>query len=127
MNTTDNDLNQTPLQSPTVFNFFLPDYQFPGILANAGLITPEFQLTSETSVIRQANFIYDGLYNDTLGQSGLESFRSGARGAIMVDLRPWMGAGPGGIPWVHDSNLTALIDELSTQLHPAAIPSNILW
>ena len=34
----------------------------------------------------------------------------------MVDLRPWMGAGPGGLPWVHNNNLTALIDELSTQL-----------
>ena len=112
---TDTDLNQTPLQSPTVFNFFLPDYQFPGILANAGLVTPEFQLTSETSVIRQANFIYNGIYNDALGQPGLASFKSGNRD-IMVDLRPWMAVGPGGLPWVHNNNLTALIDELSTQL-----------
>ena len=109
------DLNQTPLRSPTVFNFFLPDYQFPGILANAGLITPEFQLTSETSVVRQANFIYNGLYNDALSQPGLESFKSGGRD-VMVDLRPWMGIGPGGLPWVHNNNLGALIDELNTQL-----------
>ena len=115
VDTTDTELNQTPMQSPTVFNFFLPDYQFPGTLANAGLITPEFQLTSETSVIRQANFLYNGIYNDALSQSGLASFKSGGRD-IMVDLRPWMGAGPGGLPWVHNNNLTALIDELSTQL-----------
>ena len=88
---------------------------FNGILANAGLITPEFQLTSETSVIRQVNFIYGGIFNDAFGQPGLASFKAGGRN-IMVDLRPWMGAGPGGLPWVHDNNLTALIDELSTQL-----------
>ena len=115
VDSTNTDLNQTPMQSPTVFNFFLPDYQFPGTLSNAGLITPEFQLTSETSVIRQANFLYNGIYNDALSQSGLASFRSGGRD-MMVDLRPWMGVGPGGLPWAHNNNLTALIDELNTQL-----------
>ena len=115
VDTTNTDLNQTPMQSATVFNFFLPDYQFPGTLSNAGLITPEFQLTSETSVIRQANFIYNGIYNDALSQLGLASFKSGLRD-MMVDLRPWMGVGPGGLPWAHNNNLAALIDELSTQL-----------
>ena len=115
VDSTNTDLNQTPMQSPTVFNFFLPDYQFPGTLSNAGLITPEFQLTSETSVIRQANFLYNGIYNDALSQSGLASFRSGGRD-MMVDLRPWMGVGPGGLPWAHNNNLSALIDELNTQL-----------
>ncbi|MGL4398961.1 MAG: DUF1800 family protein, partial [Luteolibacter sp.] len=59
---TDGDLAQTPLNSPTVFNFFEPDYSHPGTLAQAGLITPEFQLTSDTTVVRQANFIYNGIF-----------------------------------------------------------------
>jgi uncharacterized protein (DUF1800 family) len=122
MDTTNTDLNQTPMRSPTVFNFFLPDYQFPGILGNAGLITPEFELTSETSVIRQANFIYQGLYNTALGQTGLESFKNGARD-IVVDLRPWMGVGPGGAPWASDANLNALIDELGTLLTGGQLPA----
>jgi hypothetical protein len=122
MDSTDTELNQTPMRSPTVFNFFLPDYQFPGILGNAGLITPEFQLTSETSVIRQANLIYNGIFNDSLGTVGLCSFKTGARD-IVLDLRPWMGIGPGGLPWAHNSNLDALIDELNTRLMGGQLPN----
>ncbi|HET6406628.1 MAG TPA: DUF1800 family protein, partial [Chthoniobacteraceae bacterium] len=123
MSTTDTDLNQTPMRSPTVFNFFLPDYQFPGVLANAGLITPEFELTAETSVIRQANFIYSGLFSTALGQTGLESFKGGGRD-ILVDLRRWMNptGGPGGLPWVHNNNLNAFIDELNTRLMGGQLP-----
>ncbi len=122
MDTTETDLNQTPLRSPTVFNYFLPDYQFPGILGEAGLITPEFEITSETSVIRQANFLYNGLFNDGLSQLGLSSFKSGARD-IFVDLRSWMGIGPGGLPWTHDTNLNAFLDELNTLLMAGQLPS----
>ena len=49
LNDTETDLSQTPMRSPTVFNFFEPDYSSPGILAQAGLVTPEFQLTTITS------------------------------------------------------------------------------
>ncbi len=123
MDYTDTDLGQTPLNSPTVFNFFLPDYQFPGILGNAGLTTPEFEITSETTVIRQSNFLYSGIFNDGLGQLGLSSFKGGNR-EIMVDLRPWMGTGPGGKAWAHNDNLDALIDELNTLLMGGQLPSS---
>jgi uncharacterized protein (DUF1800 family) len=123
MDSTDTDLNQTPLNSPTVFNFFEPDYQFPGILANAGLVTPEFQITSDTSVIRQANFIWNGLFSDSLGQSGLSSFKSGGRD-IFVDLRRWMGTNPAnGLPWAHNNNLSALIDRLNTLFMAGQLPA----
>lgn len=122
MASTDTELNQTPMGSPTVFNFYLPDYQFPGALATAGLTTPEFQITSETTVIRQANFIYGGLFNDSLGQSGLESFRDGSRD-IMVDLRPWISGMNGGQYWSHNSNTDALINELNTRLMGGQLPA----
>lgn len=50
---------QTPLKSPTVFNFFEPDYVFLGDTGNAGLYGPEFQITSETSVVNTANWFYE--------------------------------------------------------------------
>lgn len=47
--------HQAPLRSPSVFNFFQPDYLPSGTLADAGLVAPEFQITSETTTILQAN------------------------------------------------------------------------
>ena len=46
---------QRPLGSPSVFNFFKPGYQLPGPIRNQGLVSPEFQITSETTVISIAN------------------------------------------------------------------------
>ncbi len=114
MDSTDTDLAQTPLRAPTVFNFFEPDYQFPGTLAAAGLITPEFQLTSDTNVMRQSNFLYGGLFSGA-SNAGLSSFRSGG-GQLWLDLGPWMGNAAGGQPWAADANLPALIDQLDTLL-----------
>ncbi len=36
---------QAPLQSPTVFNFYSPDYSPPGAMAAAGLVAPEMEIT----------------------------------------------------------------------------------
>ena len=77
-------LGQTPLNSPTVFNFFFPDYKYQGLLAAAGLTTPEFQLTSDTSVVLQMNFIQSGIFNNG-NTNGLTSF-SGGSGAVTLDI-----------------------------------------
>ncbi len=50
-------LNQAPLQAPTVFNFFEPTYSQPGAIAEAGIVSPELQITNETSVFGTANFL----------------------------------------------------------------------
>ncbi|MFL6514712.1 MAG: DUF1800 family protein [Chthoniobacterales bacterium] len=56
------EFGQTPLSSPTVFNFFSPDYAAPGAIALAGLASPEFQITTETTVVEQANTVYAALF-----------------------------------------------------------------
>jgi uncharacterized protein (DUF1800 family) len=123
MGTTDSgntsSLSQTPLAAPTVFNFFFPDYKFQGILASAGLTTPEFQLTSDTSVILQMNFITSGLFNNGSNTNGLSSF-TGGNGSIMLDIGPWMTpelTANEGIPQLVDS-LNSLL--CAGQLSPAA-------
>ena len=133
MNNTRGTLDQSPVYSPTVFNYFLPDFKFPGALASQGITTPEFQTTAETTVVRQANFIYDGIFNLT-NTNGLSSFRTGGNGAnnaLVMDFSPWMGladATPGSVgevfgegpqptqTWASNANLSTLIDRLSTLL-----------
>jgi uncharacterized protein (DUF1800 family) len=50
-------LGQTPLRAPTVFNFFSPDFQAAGAIAAAGLKSPEFEITTGTTVISQGNLM----------------------------------------------------------------------
>ncbi len=114
MNYTDSgsssSLSQTPLDAPTVFNFYYPDYKFQGVLASAGLTTPEFQLTSDTSVVLQMNFISGGIFNNGSNTNGLSSFTSG-NGAIMLDIGPWMTP-----PYTSNSGIPALVDALNSLL-----------
>ena len=51
-------LGQSPLRSPSVFNFFRPGYVPPNSgIAAAALVAPEFQLTNESSVVGYLNFM----------------------------------------------------------------------
>jgi len=57
-NGVNNSLSQTVGRSPSVFNFFRPGYVPPNTsLAAAGLVAPEFQITSEPSVMGYLNFM----------------------------------------------------------------------
>jgi len=123
MGNTNGDFDQSPLNSPTVFNFFLPEYRFPGALASQGMTTPEFQITTETTVVRASNSIYNGLFNPG-NTNGISSFKGGSN-AMVLDLSPWMGAatdiglGAGPQPtqtWTSNANLPTLIDKLQTLL-----------
>jgi uncharacterized protein (DUF1800 family) len=67
-------LGQTPLRSPSVFNFYRPGYVPPGTqAAAAGLVVPEMQIAHETSAAGYVNFMRDnlqlgvGAYNGTVG------------------------------------------------------------
>ncbi len=48
---------QSPLAAPSVFNFFQPGYAAPGPVSEAGLVSPEYQILTDTTVIKQANSI----------------------------------------------------------------------
>lgn len=50
-------VGQGPLRSPSVFNFFRPDYSPAGDVRGAGLVAPEFQITHETTVSAYINFM----------------------------------------------------------------------
>jgi hypothetical protein len=120
MNATDagttSSLSETPLNSPTVFNFYFPDYKFAGQLASAALTTPEFQLTSDTSVVLQMNFLAGGFLTNSPGNpnntntNGLSSF-TGGDGDIVLDISPWMTTN-----YTASAGVTNLVDGLNTLL-----------
>jgi uncharacterized protein (DUF1800 family) len=49
---------QAPLEAPTVFNFYSPDYQQEGTLATNNKFAPEFQIINETSTYSIGNSYY---------------------------------------------------------------------
>ena len=54
----DQALGQSPLRSPSVFNFFRPGYVPPNTaIATAGKQAPEFQLLNETTTAGYINFM----------------------------------------------------------------------
>jgi uncharacterized protein (DUF1800 family) len=56
------NLAEAALRSPTVFNFFDPGYVQQGPLASAGLLAPEFEITTASTAISVPNNIYSAIY-----------------------------------------------------------------
>lgn len=50
--------SQAAMRSPSVFNFFQPDYAPPGSILDQGLVAPEFQVMTEAQVVSMANLFY---------------------------------------------------------------------
>jgi uncharacterized protein (DUF1800 family) len=68
LSTSDTALGQSPLRSPSVFNFFRPGYVPPNTaIATANKLAPEFQLHNETTTAGYLTFLQwctRGGYND---------------------------------------------------------------
>lgn len=60
---------QAALRATSVFNFFKPDYSQPGTIESAGLLSPEFQITTESQLISLDNFLFS-----TMVQQGPPDF-----------------------------------------------------
>lgn len=59
-----NAIEQIPMYSPTVFNFFQPDYIPDGDLKTAGKYAPEFQLLNSQTLTGYMNALNGWLIND---------------------------------------------------------------
>ncbi len=86
-------LGQAPLDSPTVFNFFDPGYVQPGGLASAGLLAPEFQITTASTAVSVPNFIYSSIYTASSPSASAVVLDLSGLAASVVESRR-----PGGFP-----------------------------
>ncbi len=95
-----------PMGSPSVFNFYLPDHQPAGPLRDAGLVAPEFQITTSTTTVKTLNLISEGIGFDSL-LSNDDEWASDLR------IQPDYGAE---LVLVTQGNLAALMDRLNLLL-----------
>ena len=69
------NFGQNALESPTVFNFYAPDYQPPGTFADNDLAAPELQIRNESSAYTAANVYYKFTQGAYLGMTNPPSDR----------------------------------------------------
>jgi len=101
------NFGEAPLYASSVFNFFSPFYSQVGPIQNAGLVAPEFQITTDTTVITSANRIRSLVYQQP---------SSGNPDAIVLDLSPQTALA---------SNPAALVDSLNTLLMSGQMSSSM--
>ena len=58
------DLKQEPMNPPSVFNFYPPNF----VISGTNLLGPEFQIFNSSTAISRANFVNDAVYG-TIGKS----------------------------------------------------------
>ena len=97
LSSTVSGLAQSPLRSPSVFNFFRPGYVPPASsLGDRSITAPEFQITNETSVAGYVNFMQKVVGRGIAGM--LPNYAallpvSGDAAALLAELNVLLAAG----------------------------------
>jgi uncharacterized protein (DUF1800 family) len=81
LDSADDALGQSPLLAPSVFNFYSPSFKPAGPIAAAGMVAPEFQITSETTMAGSMNFF------SSIVQSGGYGWDDSR---LKFDYEPWL-------------------------------------
>ena len=81
------NISQRPLGSPSVFNFYLPDFSPSGALASQSLVAPEFQLVTESQIFTTMNK-YNGLVNGNLVPPRPFNYSDFTAEQLQVKLKP---------------------------------------
>lgn len=80
---------QAPLASPSVFNFYRPDYSPASLRAETGLLAPELQIATDSAVTNTNNFFaWYGLWRSFSGE--FNQFDEDERLGQFIDLSPWV-------------------------------------
>ncbi len=105
-----NELSQAPLASPSVFNFFRPDFSQPGEIAEAELVSPEFEIMNESSIVMLTN----RMLNNSIWGHNYKADLNGQN--IAIDITREMQI---------ESELEALIDHLDLLLLGGAMSDDL--
>lgn len=117
-------LGQSPLRSPSVFNFFRPGYVPPHTtLADRRLVGPEFQITNESTVAGYVNFMQRAVAGRNIGDlradySSLQPLAANAQ-ALVAEVALALTAG-------HMSAATQSLIATAVQSMPAKTDTDLL-
>jgi len=105
-------LGQSPLRSPSVFNFFRPGYVVSGSTAlTSGSVAPEFQLLNESSVAGYLNFMQGAIDTGISDSTGALDFKAAYTAEIALAESP-SSTSPGNL--VNRINLLLSAGQLSS-------------
>ena len=108
-------LGQTPLRSPSVFNFYRPGYVPPGTeAAKAGLVVPEMQLAQETTAAGYVNYMRDNVDYGVGNYNGTVAGVVRNRRDLQADFKGELALA---------DKVPELLDRLSTRLMAGAMPA----
>lgn len=107
-------LGQSPMRSPTVFNFFRPEFvSAGGATAAHGLVAPEMQITTESSVAGYPNYMMLAVMRG-LGNRGL--LGNASRADVQPDFAAAMTLAPTSSALVDDVTARLIGDNVNTAL-----------
>ncbi len=101
----DADFLQRAYSSPSVFNFYLPDFQPLGPLQDAGLFGPEFQITNALTGITSPNRFYSAATQTVFRLNPSGASEAGLD--TVIDPAPWLADATN-----NPENLVARLDRL---------------
>lgn len=103
-------LGQAPYRSPSVFNFYSPNYSPPGEMRTAGLVAPELEIADESTVALTANVLAVYSFIATSAATNLQP------DDIAIDIS-------GELPLANDP--TALVNQVANKLQGGALSSEL--
>ncbi len=110
-----NPLAQNPFNSPTVFNYYSPDYVIPG----TSLLGPEFGIMTTGTSIARANMVNTMVYS----QLGVAETRPNGTKLDFSDMEALAAADPTGNRLLDELNHRMLHGRMSPEMRQAILPA----
>ena len=106
---------QRPLGADSVFNFYQPDYRQPGVVADANLYSPEFQILNESTITSSGNNLYTNSLNGFVGMNNAPTNRP------LLNLSALTAYGKNYAGMVDEANRRMLYGSMSPTMRAALI------
>ncbi|CAN5744575.1 hypothetical protein BH24ACI3_BH24ACI3_08390 [soil metagenome] len=110
-----NPLAQNPFNSPTVFNYYSPDYVIPG----TSLLGPEFGIMTTGTGIARANMVNTMVYS----QLGVAETRPNGTKLDLTEMEALAAADPTGNQLLDELNYRMLHGRMSPEMRQAILPA----